>query len=45
MPVYASELVSLMHALLERSLERCRAVYTEVKPCSSPACLSHILLA
>lgn len=31
MPVYASELVSLIHALLERSLERCKAVYTEVR--------------
>eukprot|EP00475_Leptophrys_vorax_P008622 TRINITY_DN15589_c0_g4_i1.p1 TRINITY_DN15589_c0_g4~~TRINITY_DN15589_c0_g4_i1.p1 ORF type:complete len:432 (+),score=37.25 TRINITY_DN15589_c0_g4_i1:152-1297(+) len=29
LPVYASDFVALVHALLERTLERCRAVYTE----------------
>lgn len=29
MPVYASELIALVHVLLDRTLERCRAVYTE----------------
>lgn len=29
MPVYAGEFVHLIHTLLERTLERCRAVYTE----------------
>lgn len=29
MPVYASEFVHLVHTLLDRTLERCRAVFTE----------------
>lgn len=31
MPMYASEILELVQTLLDRTLERCRAVYTEVK--------------
>jgi exocyst complex component 4 len=30
MPMYASEILELVQTLLDRTLERCRAVYTEV---------------
>ena len=32
LPVYAGELVGLVHTLLERALERCKTVLTEVGP-------------
>lgn len=31
MPKYASEILELVQTLLDRTLERCRAVYTEVR--------------
>lgn len=31
MPMYAGEILELVQTLLERTLERCRAAYTEVK--------------
>ena len=30
MPMYAGEILELVQTLLERTLERCRAAYTEV---------------
>lgn len=40
MPMYAGEILELVQTLLERTLERCRAAYTEVVFCLTDVCVA-----